>query len=291
MTPRHELLAWVRAARGAVRWHIESGEAELAVPAGFVMPPLGRAPAPATAPGSPGPRPTAVGDVRPRPPGSDGPGPRGAPPATRGPAPHGLPPDERREALTALTAHIGHCTRCPLSATRGAIVHAAGPVTARLAVIATAPSVDDEAVAQPYRGPAGALLERMLTAMGLSRDDVYLCTVVLCRPPEEREPTHNEVAACVPFLKQRLGLVHPEVIVAFGELPMRALMPQSGSILKARGRWLDWEGIPVMPTWGPTSLLQDPEKKRPAWDDLKKVMTRLGLTGPRAEGGAPGKNP
>jgi len=281
VNPRLELLAWVRAARGAVRWHLESGEGELAVPPGFTMPPLGRAPVPGPAPG-----PSA-----PRSPMADGPAARGVPSASRVAVPRGLSLDERQEALVALTAHIGHCARCPLSATRGAIVHAAGPTTARLAVVAAAPSSDDEAAAQPFHGPAGALLERMLAAMGLTRDEVYLCTVVLCRPPEEREPTQNEVAACAPFLKQRLGLVRPEVIVAFGELPMRALLPQAGSLLKARGRWLDWEGIAVMPTWGPTALLQDAEKKRPAWDDLKKVMTRLGLNGPRAEGGSPGKNP
>jgi uracil-DNA glycosylase family 4 len=293
MTPRHELLAWLRAARGAVRWHVESGERELTVPPGFVNPPLGRAAVPAPPAVTAAPRPSP-GETRGRP-ASPGAAEARGPATTRSapaPAPPvGLPPEERREALVALTTHIGHCTRCPLSANRTAIVHAVGPVTARLAIVAAAPSLDDETAAEPFRGPAGALLERMLAAMGLGRDDVYLCTVVLCRPPEAREPTQNEVAACAPFLKQRLGLVRPEVIVAFGELPMRALLPQSGSILKARGRWLDWEGIAVMPTWGPTSLLQDPEKKRPAWDDLKKVMTRLGLSGPRAEGGSPGKNP
>jgi DNA polymerase len=215
--------------------------------------------------------------------------------AARGAAPPGgpalLPPEERLEALVALERHIGHCTRCPLSVGRAAIVHATGPASARLAVVSAAPSGDDEAAAQPFRGPAGALLERMLVAMGLSRDEVYLCTVVLCRPPEDREPTQNELAACVPFLKQRLGIVRPEVIVAFGEFPMRALLPQAGSILKARGKWLDWDGTPVMPTWGPLSLIHDPEKKRPAWEDLKKVMARLGLTGPRADGGPPGKSP
>lgn len=276
MTPRQELLAWLRAARGAVRWHQESGDERLAVADGFLMPPLGQVaqenrPRPARAPV----------DAPPAPASQRG---RSAAPAPTAPTVHSapvLPVAERAESLNALVRHVGDCTRCGLAEGRRGIIHAVGPADARLAVVAEAPSGDDEAAGQPFRGPAGELLEKMITAMGLSRETVYLCTVVMCRPPEDREPTQNEIAACGPFLKQRLGLVRPEVIVAFGELPMRALVPTAGSILKARGKWLAWEGIEVMPTWGPASLLTDAEKKRPAWDDLKKVMTRLGLTGPR----------
>lgn len=257
MNPARELLAWVRAARGAVRWHLESGDDRLPVGQGFRMPPLGNA-VPQSAP----------------------------PPAARAPAPAPaapvvLPASERGEALEALRAHVGECTRCPLSGGRQAIVHAVGPTDARLAIVAEAPSSDDEAYREPFRGPAGELLDKMIGAMGLSRAQILLCTVVMCRPPEDREPTANEISACLPFLRKRLEVVRPEVIVAFGEVPMRALVPNAGSILKAHGRWLAWEGIPVMPTYGPTTLLRDAEKKRPAWDDLKKVMSRLGLDAPR----------
>ena len=274
MTPRQELLAWLRAARGAVRWHQESGDERLRVPDGFVMPGLGRAVVqsqPPPAAGTGGTRPDAAAHrVRPA-----SPVPAASPPVPT------LPVAERNESLMALVRHVGDCTRCGLAEHRRGIIHAVGPADARLAVVAEAPSGDDELAGQPFRGPAGELLEKMITAMGLSRETVYLCTVVMCRPPDDREPTQNEIAACGPFLKQRLALVRPQVIVAFGELPMRALVPGAGSILKARGKWVSWEGIEVMPTWGPASLLSDPEKKRPAWDDLKKVMARLGLTGPR----------
>lgn len=278
MTPRQELLAWLRAARGAVRWHVESGDDRLSVPAGFVMPPLGRvevAPRPAAPTRGPAPPPASSRAAA---------EPQQARAPSVAPAVHApvlVPVAERSGALEALTRHVGDCSRCALAEHRRAIVHAVGPADARLAIVAEAPSADDEISGQPFRGAAGELLEKMIVAMGLSRDTVYLATVVMCRPPDDREATANEIAACGPYLKQRLGIVRPEVIVAFGELPMRALVPGAGSIPKARGKWLDWEGIPVMPTWGPTSLLADAEKKRPAWDDLKKVMARLGLTGPK----------
>ena len=282
MNNHSELLAWVRAARGAVQWHLEAGDAALTVPAEFHMPPLGRAEVRVVAP-APAPEPA-------RPAFPQTPALRTGPPATRStgaaPAPMpraqpAMPLEERVAALEGLRTHVGDCTRCGLSGGRKAIVHASGPADARLALLADAPSADDEGVNELFRGPAGELLEKMIRAMGLSREQVYLCTIVMCRPPDAREPTANEIAACGPFLKQRLSLVRPEIVVAFGEVAMRALVPSAGTLFKARGKWLDWQGIPVMPTWGPAMLLTDADKKRPVWDDLKKVMGRLGLGAPK----------
>jgi DNA polymerase len=266
---RHELVAWVRAARGALRWHLESGESALAVPEDFewsgAAPPQRAVPVGATEPASARPTPTAPPKRNPD-----------AAPAPAAPAQRALEPEAQRAALERLHARLEGCTRCGLSASRERLVHGQGPMSPRLAFVSDYPLLPDS--------ESGALLTRMMGAMGLSVEQVWMTSLLRCRPGPNRPPTPQEVATCAPFLHDELSTVSPEVIVSLGLLPSRALLATEAGIRNLRGQWHAVPGLPgvaLMSTFDPETLLQHADLKRGAWDDLKKVMTRLGLTPPR----------
>ncbi len=175
---------------------------------------------------------------------------------------------------------IGGCTRCKLSRGRNNLVFGVGNPQARLVFVGEGPGEAEDRQGIPFVGAAGQLLTRMIDAMGYGRDDVYICNVVKCRPPNNRDPEADEVDACEGFLKAQLGVVQPDVIVGLGRIACQTLLRTQTPISKLRGTWQKYEGVDFMPTFHPSYLLRedrDPEqkRKREAWGDLKLVMQKL----------------
>jgi DNA polymerase len=179
--------------------------------------------------------------------------------------------------LESVRAELGECTRCKLHRTRTNIVFGVGNPSARLMFVGEGPGEDEDLKGEPFVGKAGQLLTKMIEAMGLRRDDVYICNTVKCRPPNNRNPEPDELEACEPFLKGQLASVKPEVIVTLGKFAAQALLREQAPISRLRGQWREYEGIPVMPTFHPAYLLRSPQEKGKVWDDLQQVMKRMGL--------------
>ena len=184
---------------------------------------------------------------------------------------------ERRVRLAQLEQEVQQCARCELAKTRSHTVFARGSADAPLVFIGEGPGQEEDKEGLPFVGPAGKLLDRMIAAMGFARDDVYICNVVKCRPPGNRTPLPSEAGACASYLLGQLDAVRPQVIVALGRCATENLgLVQGGGW---RGRWGKFRGIDVMPTYHPAFLLRSPEFKRPVWEDLQKVMSRLKQSG------------
>jgi uracil-DNA glycosylase len=183
--------------------------------------------------------------------------------------------------LEAVRTELGECTRCKLHKTRTNIVFGVGNPEARLMFVGEAPGEDEDLQGYPFVGKAGQLLTKMIEAMGLRREDVYICNTVKCRPPNNRNPEAEELLSCEPFLKGQLGAVKPEVVVTLGKFAAQALLREQTPITRLRGHWREYEGIPVMPTFHPAYLLRSPAEKGKVWDDLKQVMKRLRLPIPK----------
>jgi len=193
-------------------------------------------------------------------------------------------PKVKLPLLDAVRTELGECTRCKLHKTRTNIVFGVGSPEARLMFVGEAPGEDEDLQGFPFVGKAGQLLTKMIEAMGLRRDDVYICNTVKCRPPNNRNPEPDELLACEPFLKGQLGAVKPEAIVTLGKFAAQSLLRESTPITRLRGQWREYEGIPVMPTFHPAYLLRSPAEKGKVWDDLKQVMKKLGLPAPKGGG-------
>src|SRR5262249_26566643 len=212
-----------------------------------------------------------------------------APPVPPAPAPQGTADlsssaglGETR-TLDELVAHIGDCRRCKLAPHRTHLVFGVGNPRARLVFVGEAPGRDEDRQGEPFVGRAGQLLTEIITkGMGLARKDVYIANVIKCRPPENRNPEPDEVASCEPFLLRQLELIAPEVIVALGKFAVQTLLRTKTPITQLRGRWYDYHGIKLMPTFHPAYLLRNPGDKRLVWEDIQKVMRALGITGRRA---------
>ncbi|HEY2775468.1 MAG TPA: uracil-DNA glycosylase [Candidatus Binatia bacterium] len=188
-----------------------------------------------------------------------------------------------REAssLPALREVLGDCRRCKLCRGRTNIVFGVGNPSASLMFVGEGPGEDEDRLGEPFVGKAGALLDSIITnAMGLSRSDVYIANVVKCRPPNNRDPEPDEIVACEPFLRRQVELVSPQVIVSLGKFATQALLGDRTPISKRRGRWHEFNGVPLMPTFHPAYLLRNPADKRLVWEDIKLVMARLGLVRP-----------
>jgi len=185
----------------------------------------------------------------------------------------------RRLAVLAELARV--CTRCGLSKQRKQAVFARGTGSAGLCFVGEGPGADEDAQGLPFVGKAGQLLDRMIEAMGFDRDEVYVCNVVKCRPPENRKPELDEMAACSPYLTEQLELVAPRVIVALGATAVQGLLGTSEGITRMRGNWKSYRGqIDVMPTFHPAYLLRNPAAKREVWEDLQEVLRRMGRSIP-----------
>ena len=204
-------------------------------------------------------------------------------PPSSSPSQHttGLSFDERKQRLTVLAREVSECTRCPLHETRTQTVFERGNQDAELAFVGEGPGSEEDRQGLPFVGPAGLLLDKMIAAMGFHRDEVYVANIVKCRPPKNRKPTEDEIAACTPYLREQLALVQPKAMVALGATGVQGLLGTRMGITRMRGDWKLYRGrIPLMPTFHPAYLLRSPEKKRDVWNDLKAVLQRLGREPP-----------
>ncbi len=181
------------------------------------------------------------------------------------------------ETLLQIRADLGECTRCKLHSTRNKIVFGDGNPKAQLIFVGEGPGADEDAQGLPFVGRAGKLLTQMIEAMGLQRSDVYICNVVKCRPPGNRQPEPEEVNTCSPFLFRQLDSIKPKVIVCLGATAFQTLLQTNRSISHYRGQWLAYRGYKMLPTYHPAYLLRNPAAKADVWKDLQKVMAELGL--------------
>jgi uracil-DNA glycosylase family 4 len=194
------------------------------------------------------------------------------------------PLEQRRQELRLLAEEVQKCTRCAeLACTRTQTVFADGSVGAELCFIGEAPGADEDAQGLPFVGAAGQLLNKIIAACGLKREEVYICNILKCRPPGNRTPLTHEAANCRPFLERQLELVRPKFICALGSSAAQNLLGTTLSIGKLRGRFHDYRGIPVLCTYHPAFLLphRSPDKKRDVWEDMKMLLARMGRPVPQ----------
>ncbi len=181
--------------------------------------------------------------------------------------------------LDTIREELGDCQRCGLAASRTKLAYGVGNPNARLVLVGEAPGREEDLKGEPFVGEAGQLLDRILLAMGMQREDVYICNVLKCRPPNSRDPQAEEVATCETFLIRQIAAVRPQVIIGLGRFAVHSLLKTKTSISRLRGEWQSYQGIPLMPTYHPDYLLRNPEGKRDVWEDMKEVMRRLNAEG------------
>ena len=184
--------------------------------------------------------------------------------------------------LDSLRAFIGDCKRCKLSQGRTHLVFGEGSPSARLVFVGEGPGAEEDAAGRPFVGEAGKLLTKIIeSGMGLKREDVYICNVVKCRPPHNRDPEADEVQTCLPFLKQQLRIIKPEVICTLGRIAAQSLLGREFKITQERGNWFSFMGTPLMATFHPAYILRNPSRERQlkglVWEDVQKMMRQLGL--------------
>lgn len=182
------------------------------------------------------------------------------------------------DTLLRIREDLGDCKRCKLHKARHTIVFGDGNPKAQLVFVGEGPGADEDAQGLPFVGRAGKLLTQMIEAMGLQRKDVYICNVVKCRPPENRQPERDEVAECSPFLFRQIDTIAPKVIVCLGSTAAQTILQTNRGISHFRGEWLEFRGRKLIATYHPAYLLRNPAAKSEVWRDLQKVMAELGLT-------------
>ncbi|HEX7676653.1 MAG TPA: uracil-DNA glycosylase [Thermoanaerobaculia bacterium] len=183
---------------------------------------------------------------------------------------------EAASLLAGLKAIAVVCEKCKLSKSRTQVVYGIGNPNADLMFIGEAPGRDEDLQGEPFVGRAGQLLTDILKAMKLTRDDVYIANVIKCRPPENRNPEPDELEACHPYIQRQVEIIQPKVIVTLGRFALQSLTGKAYGISSARGQWLDYNGVKVMPTYHPAYLLRTPSAKKDVWADMKKVIAELG---------------
>ncbi|HZS48759.1 MAG TPA: uracil-DNA glycosylase [Blastocatellia bacterium] len=179
------------------------------------------------------------------------------------------------ETLEDVRADIGDCRRCRLCEERTNIVFGEGNPNAELMFVGEGPGADEDAQGRPFVGRSGQLLTKIIEAMGIKREDTYIANIVKCRPPGNRTPMKDEVDTCEGFLFRQIAIIKPKVIVALGLPAAQTLMRSKSSISGLRGRFFDYQGAKLMPTFHPAYLLRSPDKKREVWEDMKKVRDYL----------------
>lgn len=207
--------------------------------------------------------------------------PVGPPPAQPSLALDPPKPTVAGRTLEEVRQELGDCQRCKLCKGRTNIVFGVGNPKAELVFVGEGPGADEDAQGIPFVGKAGQLLTKMIEAMGFTRDEVYICNVVKCRPPGNRNPEPDEIEACEPFLKAQLAAIRPKAIVALGKFAAQTLLRDHTPITRLRGGWRTYEGVPLMPTFHPAYLLRSPGEKKLAWADLKQVMKMFGKETPK----------
>jgi uracil-DNA glycosylase len=192
--------------------------------------------------------------------------------------------DQRISLLTSMDdQEVKPCTRCRLCESRRHTVFGEGDPEAKIFFIGEGPGENEDLQGRPFVGRAGALLDKMIVAMGLKREQVYIANIVKCRPPDNRVPAPDETAACTPYLVRQLEIIRPKAIVTLGLPASKYMLGSNLSMGKLRGQWHDWRGIKLMPTYHPAFLLRSytEENRAAVWSDLQKVMAEVGLTAPR----------
>ncbi len=184
-------------------------------------------------------------------------------------------PQPQYESLEAHFKAICECTKCPLAETRTKFVYGAGNSEADLMFIGEGPGRDEDLQGEPFVGKAGQLLNKIIAAMDLKREDVYIANMVKCRPPNNRDPLPEEMAECFPYLKEQVRLVRPKAICCLGRIAGQALLNTKTPLGRLRQRWHEFEGVPVLVTYHPAALLRFPAYKRDTWEDMKLVMAKL----------------
>lgn len=183
---------------------------------------------------------------------------------------------QRGKSLEELREESLACSRCPLRAGCAHVVFGEGNPHAKLMFVGEGPGHQEDIQGKPFVGAAGRLLDKILASVGFRRDEVYIANVVKCRPPENRLPTAEEAAACLPHLLEQIRAIGPKIIVCLGALATQTLIDKDARITRVRGKWFKKNGILYMPTFHPAALLRDETKKRPVWEDMKKVREALG---------------
>jgi DNA polymerase len=179
------------------------------------------------------------------------------------------------ETLDVIRTDLGDCRRCKLCSGRTNIVFGSGTSQTQLVFVGEGPGADEDAQGLPFVGAAGQLLTKIIEAIQLTRDQVYICNVVKCRPPSNRTPEDDEIAACSPFLFRQIESIRPRVICCLGAVAAQTVLGTKTAVGKLRGRFHDYRGIQVMPTWHPAYLLRNPAAKRHVWDDVRKIRAML----------------
>ncbi len=186
-------------------------------------------------------------------------------------------PSARSEALARLEAEYQNCKLCPLSATRTQVVFGSGSAQAELLFVGEAPGLDEDKQGKPFVGAAGQLLTKIIEAINLKREDVYIANCLKCRPPENRNPSPLEIETCSPILTKQIEIIRPTIICALGKFAAQTLLATEEPISKLRGRFHEFNGIALMPTFHPAHLLLNPDDKKLVWQDMKQIAQKLGL--------------
>lgn len=258
---RTELLELSAALRAQLGWMASTGASGVPRSEGTTAAPVSRTEASASPAVSASTAPVETASVKPKPTAAD--------------------LEARLVRLGVLQNEIKTCTRCGLHAARTQTVFSRGTPQSGLCFVGEGPGADEDAQGFPFVGKAGQLLDRMIAAMGFERDDVYVANIVKCRPPDNRKPEPEEMAACMPYLAEQLELAAPQVIVALGATAVQGLFGTTDGITRLRGRWKLYRGqVAVMPTFHPAYLLRNPAAKREVWDDLQAVLRQMGRTAP-----------
>jgi len=184
-----------------------------------------------------------------------------------------------RPTLPEVREELGECTRCKLHGHRTQIVFGVGNPAAHLVFVGEAPGADEDAQGEPFVGRAGQLLTKIIQAMGMQREDVYICNIIKCRPPNNRTPEADEILACQPFLLKQLQAIGPRFICALGGPAAQTLLKTKEPISRLRGRFFDFHGLPLLPTFHPAYLLRNPHEKKTVWEDMKLLLRTMQQAG------------
>jgi DNA polymerase len=197
---------------------------------------------------------------------------------------------EGEDPLAALRERMSDCRRCDLHESRTNVVFGEGNPRSDVMFIGEGPGADEDRTGRPFVGRAGALLTRIIQAMGLERRDVYIANIVKCRPPGNRDPEPDEISECLPYLESQIDIIEPKMICALGRVAAQTLVKDRRGISVLRGSFFEYRGIRLMPTFHPAACLRQPANKRLVWEDIKKVMKELGLPIRGVMRNGPGKN-
>lgn len=174
--------------------------------------------------------------------------------------------------LSLVKNQVSNCQKCPLGKMRTNSVFGSGNINAKLVFVGEAPGRDEDIQGMPFVGEAGMLLTKIIEAMGIKRDDVYICNILKCRPPQNRNPLPEEISVCIDYLYAQIDMIKPKIICGLGKFASQALLRTEAPISKLRGNWREYRGIKFMPTYHPAYLLRNPGDKKLVWQDMKKIM-------------------